>query len=343
MQPYLRFLVAALVFAGVVVVGGVSAQAQTYDAEERRFLELINAYRQDNGLRPLLLSDTISVAAERHSEDMGRYGFVAHDTARSSYYPAGARFYERMAAEGYDYNTYKAENVAAGMETAQEVFAGWRASAGHDRNMLDPNHRVIGIGRVYVPNSRYGWYWTTDFGAEVDPSARGAAEEVQDDGGVRNGDMEESTGWVERSGNGRDLIANGRARLGGYLDGRDVLRQRVRLPEEEPRFSYRLRVVGEEGHSGDLVVRLLDRRGESLATLKVYSASDAGAWITEDIGLSRYAGRTVILSYVATTGEGPAARFLLDDVEVSGGEGERRPPAERPAPEQDEELIISRD
>ena len=37
--------------------------------------------------------------------------------------------------------------------------------------MLDGDQRVIGIARVEVPGSEHGWYWTTDFGSEVEPTS----------------------------------------------------------------------------------------------------------------------------------------------------------------------------
>src|SRR3712207_3329596 len=80
--------VLAVLIAGVAA-GESSARATAYDAEELNFLRLINDYREDNGLGPLLLSDTLSVAAERHNQDMARYNFFAHITAGSSYYPVG--------------------------------------------------------------------------------------------------------------------------------------------------------------------------------------------------------------------------------------------------------------
>ena len=125
-----------LVVWGLVLGIPGEASAQSYDAEESRFLELINAYRQENGLEPLLLSAPLSVASERHSEDMGTYGFFSHTSVQSSYYPAGSGHVERIAQEGYDYNTYTSENVAYGQATAEEVFEAWRVSPGHNANML---------------------------------------------------------------------------------------------------------------------------------------------------------------------------------------------------------------
>jgi uncharacterized protein YkwD len=164
------FIALLLTVWGFALATSGEASAQSYDAEEARFLELINAYRQENGLEPLLLSAPLSVAAERHSEDMGTYGFFSHTSVQSSYYPAGSGHVERIVQEGYDYNTYTSENVAWGQATAEEVFEAWRVSPGHNTNMLGA-YKVIGIGLVTTNGTPY---WTTDFGAYVDPSAGGS-------------------------------------------------------------------------------------------------------------------------------------------------------------------------
>lgn len=136
------FIVAALaiLFVGLISVE-VSAQTNdSYDPEELKFLKILNKYRQDNGRPTLILSDALTTASERHSEDMGRYNFFAHNTAKSSYFPAGSMPWDRIKLSGYDYpNSFKAENLAAGYETAEQNFKAWRGSSGHDRNMLDGN------------------------------------------------------------------------------------------------------------------------------------------------------------------------------------------------------------
>src|SRR5680860_505438 len=150
------------------------AQAAGYSAEEVQFLELINDYRQQNGLNALLLSDTVEDAARKHNLDMGHYGFFDHTSLQSDYFPEGSAPWDRMEAVGYNYNTYTGENIAAGYETASQVFQGWKNSPGHNANMLKPEYKVIGISREYVPGSPYGYYWNTDFGGYVDPSAHTA-------------------------------------------------------------------------------------------------------------------------------------------------------------------------
>jgi uncharacterized protein YkwD len=150
------------------------AWAKDYDAAELQVLSLINGYRAQNGLTPLLLSDALSTSADRHSHDMGRYGFFGHTTVRSDWFPAGASPWTRMAASGYGYRTAEGENIAAGYADAATVFAGWRSSPGHNANMLDRDYLVIGVGHEVVAGSPYGSYWTTDFGGTVDPTARRA-------------------------------------------------------------------------------------------------------------------------------------------------------------------------
>ncbi len=167
-------VLAFLIVASGGLVGGAQSNASAtsegpYDSEEVQFLHLINEYRQQSGAGPLLLSDTIAAAAEHHSQDMAHYSFFGHISASSSHYPAGSLPWDRMRAEGYDYNTLMGENIAVGCESAEHCFELWRNSPSHNAAMLDGNYRVIGIARLYVPNSVHGWYWTTDFGAAVDP------------------------------------------------------------------------------------------------------------------------------------------------------------------------------
>lgn len=173
---WMLLAVVALMLAGTLFYGRSAAAATAYDSEELQFLQLINKYRQNNGLQPLLLSDTLTLTSDRHSEDMAKYNFFAHDTVRSSYYPAGSQPWDRMAVDGYDYNTYRGENLAVGYETAEEAFEAWRNSPSHNAAMLDGNYKVVGIARLNVPGSEWGSYWTTDFGGVVDPSAHRANE-----------------------------------------------------------------------------------------------------------------------------------------------------------------------
>ncbi|HEX2728455.1 MAG TPA: CAP domain-containing protein [Rubrobacteraceae bacterium] len=172
---WMLLAVVAVMLAGPLVYSR-SASANPYDAEELRVLQLVNEYRQNNGLQALILSDTLTRTSDHHSEDMAKYDFFAHDTVRSSYYPAGSQPWDRMAVDGYDYNTYRGENLAVGYGTAEEAFEAWRNSPSHNAAMLDGNYKVVGISHLQVSGSEWGSYWTTDFGGVVDPSSHRANE-----------------------------------------------------------------------------------------------------------------------------------------------------------------------
>ena len=130
------------------------------------------------GLQPLLISDMISEACDRHGSDMGKYKFFDHYTQASDWFAKGASPWDRMAASGYNYNTYKGENIAAGYSTAEAVFQGWKNSSGHNANMLNGNFKVLGVSLVVVVGSPYLSYWTTDFGGYVDSTAHSAGSPI---------------------------------------------------------------------------------------------------------------------------------------------------------------------
>ncbi len=133
----------------------------TMDSEEQAFLVLINNYRAQNNLPPLVASYMLTKASAWKSKDLGTNNYFAHDDLSRTWV-------QRIRDCGYGFNTSLGENIAAGYTTAQQVFDGWKSSPGHNANMLGANYTSIGIGRFYVAGSTYGWYWTTDFGGFSD-------------------------------------------------------------------------------------------------------------------------------------------------------------------------------
>ena len=89
---------------------------KTRDRETRRFLALLNRYRQKKELRPLTMNKKLQRAAQWMSADMATNNYLSHHDSK------GRDPFKRMAAFGYNYNTYKAENIAAGQQTAAEVL-----------------------------------------------------------------------------------------------------------------------------------------------------------------------------------------------------------------------------
>lgn len=149
-----------LAAALVALVGTTRGAEAALDSEEQAVLTLINNYRAQNGLGALSLNAQLNAASEWMSNDMAAKNYFSHTDS------LGRDPFQRMAAFGYNYNTWKGENLAAGVNTAQAALDLWKGSPGHNANMLNPNFKVIGIGRAYNAGSKYGWYWTTDFGGQ---------------------------------------------------------------------------------------------------------------------------------------------------------------------------------
>ena len=156
-----RLLVILVLALALASVAGMPRSAEAVqDGEEQAFLTLINNFRAQNGLGALSLNTQLNNAADWMSVDMGANNYFSHTDS------LGRDPFVRMTDFGYNYNTWKGENLVAGAETAQAAFDLWKGSAGHKANMLNPNFTVMGIARAYTAGSTYGWYWTNDFGGQ---------------------------------------------------------------------------------------------------------------------------------------------------------------------------------
>jgi uncharacterized protein YkwD len=138
-------------------VSGSCRTGYNPDTEELAFLTLINDHRRANNRAPLALQDQLGIAAELHSQDQAGRDRGGHDGSDGS--NAG----QRITRAGYDWSAW-GENVFWSKPdgAAQAAFNWWKASSGHNANMLSPTFTEIGIGRAR--SSSGWWYWTTTFG-----------------------------------------------------------------------------------------------------------------------------------------------------------------------------------
>jgi uncharacterized protein YkwD len=157
---FVSLMLALGVCASISPAPAVLAQDSGYapDGEEWAFVELVNAYRGQLGLGPLTLNYELGAAAEYHSVDMATNNYFGHYALDGT--DAGTNI-QNFGYTGFPY----AENIAAGMATAQEVLTGWQNSPEHNATMTNPQYTEIGIGRHYGEGSQYGWYWTATYGA----------------------------------------------------------------------------------------------------------------------------------------------------------------------------------
>lgn len=117
----------------------------------REQLKITNDYRAMFRHRPLALVRAVCDAAQGHAEEMSRLGYFSHMS------PTAGRTtpYDRMKLVGYNFGV--SENIALA-DGAQGAHNGWLTSSGHHRNLLDANHKEVGIGAD-------GRYWVQNFGS----------------------------------------------------------------------------------------------------------------------------------------------------------------------------------
>ena len=121
---------------------------------------LANAHRAGAGLAPLVVSPTLTAAAEWKARHMAALGYFAHEDPS----PVVRDSSERAQACGYP--TVVGENIAAGQTTAAAVMAAWTGSAGHRANLEEPGYRAMGTGTAAGGDGRL--YWVQMFGSVAD-------------------------------------------------------------------------------------------------------------------------------------------------------------------------------
>ena len=119
---------------------------------------------------PLAPSNSLTLAARHHSEDMAKRNKFQHDTVSgSTYYNAATQPqpWDRFTAEGYGAYRAVAENISAGYPTAEEAYVGWWKSTGHRVNLAGASYLEIGNGYFFWSASSYDHYYTMDLGARA--------------------------------------------------------------------------------------------------------------------------------------------------------------------------------
>lgn len=112
--------------------------------------------REFKSVPPLRWSDALANAALKHSRDMARNNYFAHEGKD------GRSVADRVKAEAYRWSRV-GENIATGQGTAQQVVRGWLSSPGHCANIMNADFSEMGAAYVYEPASESGIYWTQVF------------------------------------------------------------------------------------------------------------------------------------------------------------------------------------
>lgn len=147
------FLVGMVVTWGLITTECNSIQ----ESSERTLKELIAAHNQERaraGLPPLRLNDQLTVAAQRHAEDMARSRLRDH-TGSDGSTPS-----RRIRNAGYHYRAC-GENIAWGQRDVAEVMRFWMNSPIHKKNAIG---KFAEIGAAYQDDKDGKRYWCVTFG-----------------------------------------------------------------------------------------------------------------------------------------------------------------------------------
>lgn len=137
----------------------LQAFAQSYASSYRSYYEqvlvLVNQIRAEAGAAPLVLDDTLCLAATMRSVEMDLKNYFDHSRADGSDVFSIFRYFGYAGAMG--------ENIAAGFPSPETVVEGWKNSPGHYANMIMPEFTRLGVG---YSNFGFGdgyYYWTQLF------------------------------------------------------------------------------------------------------------------------------------------------------------------------------------
>jgi uncharacterized protein YkwD len=114
-----------------------------------------NDYRRGEGRGEVTQNTKLNDAARQLAEFMARTGKFAHDAD-------GKRPWDRALQHGYQYCLIS-ENIAyqysskgfSTAELAEKLFAGWKSSPGHRKNMLEQLVEETGIAVVRGDSGRF--------------------------------------------------------------------------------------------------------------------------------------------------------------------------------------------
>jgi uncharacterized protein YkwD len=129
-----RLDVARIFLAISIGAVALSAAAGEHADYPRRLTALVNQYRASHGLPALIVDATVAGLAREHSAAMAKAGHLNH-----------SGFPSRVRRSGL---AMCVENVGWNNRSPEGQFDSWRASPGHNRNMLDARVTRMGVGNV---------------------------------------------------------------------------------------------------------------------------------------------------------------------------------------------------
>lgn len=134
---------------------------------EQELLALVNKERAKRRRKPLVLNKSLTNAARYHAMDMAVDNYFDHSSKDQR--PNGSHkkicsVFDRMKCFVKGGIFARAENIAVGEQSPEQVMRDWMSSKGHRVNILDKDTKYIGLAYIHVEGSQWGSYWVQSFG-----------------------------------------------------------------------------------------------------------------------------------------------------------------------------------
>jgi hypothetical protein len=160
-----HWLLTMVVAGALAAVPALERQTTAQQPAEQQLMDLANADRAQQGLRPLKWDNSLAQAATQHAQLMAQQPQLSHQ------YPGEPDLEARAGAAGAHFRAI-AENVALA-PSPQALEQEWMHSPPHRANILDPRMDTIGVGLVKRDGN---YYAVDDFASTV---ANLGAEQVE--------------------------------------------------------------------------------------------------------------------------------------------------------------------
>lgn len=167
-------ITATALFTPLMPQATIEAEAVSYDMSidmhcepAWEVLDIVNQERAKAGVEPLQMDGALMATAYvRANEIVQLYSHTRPNG--ESCYTAFPETKGKVKARG--------ENIHESPRNAVEAMNGWMNSPGHRMNILYPKYKAIGIYEVYIPGSRWEYYWVQCFSDVLeDPILPGGA------------------------------------------------------------------------------------------------------------------------------------------------------------------------
>jgi uncharacterized protein YkwD len=138
-------LTSLLLVAATGQASTTSIKAGADQGIEQGMIALVNSYRAQHGLAPLTANTALMRAARAHSRDMVENNYFDHTSLD------GEQFSRRLIRFGYRWQSAgeaigEASGLGSPSAAADRAVTMWRESPPHNRILLTPGYRAIGIG-----------------------------------------------------------------------------------------------------------------------------------------------------------------------------------------------------